>query len=226
MTMRLCTGLLAAGALFAAGSQPTFAQVFAAGGQGVNGAATLNRQFDTAPTKPVHEEDTGLITTKIRQGVFTIDGFTGKVQLSYDIVKVPFLYFYVPGTGTAVVSLKKVPDATLVKNAFDGSTLAFDSGGHHFVLNNATPLLFTKKKHKPAKVDAYVRFDATANHYASTPQMGFGYNAAEPYAWPEAMPETPAELASSHTPIAPPLPASVLPRVMPRTQTVALAAKR
>jgi hypothetical protein len=157
---------------------------------------------DTAPNQ--------LITAHVRNGVLTIDGMVGKVQLNYDIERTGFMYFFVPGVGTAVVSMEPMADAVKVPDAFDGDTLAFTAGGHSFELSSEGNLL--SKRKKQAKADVYVRLDSATVALGRYPQMGFGDTTEPPYVWPlsEVAPQEKVEYVVPP----PPMPKSVLPQTV------------
>ena len=58
-----------------------------------------------------------LISARVRDGVLTIDGMVAKVQLNYDIQNTGYMYFFVPGVGTAVVSMGPLADGVKVPDA-------------------------------------------------------------------------------------------------------------
>lgn len=223
MTPRILIHLLAGGAFaVSSASLSLSAQNFTGGTHGVNGATTVETHSGLTPWRESRTEKH--LVLEIRDGAYTVDGFTGKVQLNYNIHDPEFLYFFMPGEGTAVVSLKPLPDAVLVKHGLEGSHLAFNAGGHDFRLDSAVPLLPNSTKEikggRDAKLDLYVRFDREANHLARAPLFGFGTTTQAPYNWPASMPQ---QQMANDVPVrrdAPPLPASVLPRV----QQVSLAA--
>jgi hypothetical protein len=155
---------------------------------------------DEAPAK--------LITAQVRDGILTIDGMVAKVQLNYEIQRDGYLYFFVPGMGTAVLSLAPMPGAEKVHNAFDGQTLSFTAGGHSFELTSDRNLLARDK----ARTDAYVRLDTTAVAVGRYPRMGFGNTLEAPYAWPLSAPASRDKYA--HNMMPPPVPANLLPRTV------------
>jgi hypothetical protein len=69
-----------------------------------------------------------LISAQVHDGILTIDGMVAKVQLNYEIQRAGYMYFFVPGVGTAVVSLAPMEDSDRVRNAIHGSVLSFDAG--------------------------------------------------------------------------------------------------
>ena len=155
---------------------------------------------DTMPDK--------LISAQVHDGVLTIDGMVAKVELNYQIQHTGYMYFFVPGMGTAVVSLAPIADAVKVKNAFDGSKLTFAAGGHNFELASKSNLL-TKDK---SRTDVYVRLDRSTVAVGRYPRMGFGNTTEPPYVWPLSGPAEKDKDAHFVTP--PPMPASVLPRTV------------
>jgi hypothetical protein len=156
--------------------------------------------------KPVADKP---ISTEIRDGVLSVDGLVVKVQLNYDIKDARCLYFFVPGAGTAIVSLVEIPDSTLEKTAFHGSTLKFQAGGHDIQLTSANPLLGGTKN----KTDVYVKLDETSASIARYPMMGYGASGHAPYAWPAAIAQSKGVIADRDTVQAPPLPRDLLPRI-------------
>jgi hypothetical protein len=158
-----------------------------------------------------------LISAHVRDGVLTIDGMVAKVQLNYDIERTGFMYFFVPGVGTAVVSLAPMADAVKVADAFDGDKLVFAVAGHSFELSSESALLSRRKSR--AKADVYVRLDPPTVALSHYPRMGYGDTAQAPYAWPLSAPEAKSKEAYIVTP--PPMPASVLPSTVDTASTTA-----
>jgi hypothetical protein len=196
---RVFVQLSIAGACFLAASSQVQAQTILATST-TSTSTTANRVSraswnDAVPSK--------LINAKVNDGILSIDGMIVKVKLNYRIDKVGYMYFFVPGTGTAVVSLSPMPDSFKVKNAFDGSKLAFTAEGHRFEL--------TSKDDITGKNDAYVHFDQTTLALARTPKMGFGDTTEAPYEWPASKP-SPMD-KEAHLVQPPPLPASALPKI-------------
>jgi hypothetical protein len=149
-----------------------------------------------------------LISVQVHDGVLAIDGMVAKVQLNYEIQRTGYMYFFVPGMGTAVVSLAPLADTVKVKNAFDGSKLTFVAGGHTFELTSKGNLL-TKDK---SKTDVYVRLDSSTVAVGRYPMMGFGNTTEAPYVWPLSGPAMKDTTAHFVTP--PPMPSSVLPQTV------------
>ena len=172
----------------------------------------------SSQSAPLHDTMPGhLISAHIRDGVLTVDGMVAKVELNYDIEHTGYMYFFVPGVGTAVVSMSPIADAEKVPNAFDGSTLAFNAGGHAFELSSESNLL-SKKKDK-SKADVYVRLDRSAVAVSRSPQMGFGDTTQSPYVWPLSAREPKSKEKVGYVVPPPPMPASVLPRTVDTAST-------
>jgi hypothetical protein len=176
----------------------------------------------TTPSKPAwHDTELPadkLISADIRDGVLVVDGLVAKVQLNYDIHHVGYLYFYVPGIGTAVVTRAQMSGAVKVKDAFHGSNLAFTVGGHSFELTSESDAVGNGKREKAGKAesgkgdkeDAYVWLDTSTAVLDPNPMMGFGNTTQRPYVWPLSGPQ--AKDTTAHFVQPPPMPASVLPR--------------
>ena len=159
------------------------------------------RWHDTAPDR--------LISARVHDGILAIDGMVAKVQLNYEIERVGYMYFFVPGIGTAVVSLAPVEGFERVANAISGPQLSFVTGGHSFELTNNKGNLLTKGR---SMTDVWVRLDRSTVAVGRYPRMGFGDGNESPYAWPLS---GPAERDRDAHLVAPPaLPASVLPRTV------------
>src|SRR5579875_2646024 len=88
----------------------TLAQTFAAstGTEPVISTSPLPTVMKVPLPKNAEEK---LLYGRVRDGVYTVDGMVAKVQLNYDVNGVRFLYMFVPGVGTAVISSVADPDA-------------------------------------------------------------------------------------------------------------------
>jgi hypothetical protein len=145
------------------------------------------------PVKPV--------SILISRGTLTVDGMTGKAALNYEIKDLKYLYFYVPGIGTTVVSNDPFPGAIEQKNAFNDSTLTVTVGEHMLQLTS-DKRLFGKKAES-----AFVRVDKSFTMATKFPVMGYGPIRVAPYAWPGSKESEALKEAAA----APPLPPSLLP---------------
>ena len=153
-----------------------------------------------------------LISARVRDGVLMVDGMVAKVQLNYEIERSGYLYFFVPGIGTAVVSMAPIADGTKVADAFDGEKLAFAVDGHSIELSSEGNLL-AKRKSK-GKADIYVRLDRSTAAVSRTPEMGYGDTTEPPYVWPLSQPEPASKEKVAYVVTPPPLPKSMLPRTV------------
>jgi hypothetical protein len=149
-----------------------------------------------------------LISAHVSDGVLTVDGMVGKIDLNYQIDRTGFLYFFEPGVGTAVVSLSPLAGAEKISDGINGVRLAFTVEGHSFELSGARPLL-SRHKNKQ-KADIYVRLDTATVALSRFPQMGYGNTTESPYAWPLSAPEPVTSVKYVVTP--PPMPRNLLPR--------------
>ena len=147
-----------------------------------------------------------LISAQVHDGVLAIDGMVAKVQLNYEIQRAGYMYFFVPGIGTAVVSLAPIDDAERVTNAINGPKLSFVAGGHTFELTNNKGNFLKKAR---SKTDVWVRLDRSTVAVGRYPRMGFGNSDESPYVWPLSGPAD--RNRDAHLVAPPPLPASVLP---------------
>ena len=153
-----------------------------------------------------HEHDAEkarAFSTAVHSGILTVDGMVGKAQLNYDINNQQYLYFTVPGVGTAIVSQTRFMNALPQKGAFHGNALTFDANGHTVELTSANTLVGGKAS------EAWVAIDPLYGAEIRFPRMGFGDSLARPYAWPGSKPEK-SDVNAFVT--APPLPKALRPK--------------
>jgi hypothetical protein len=175
-------------------------------------SSTTPRPGDTQSTARHDTTPDHLISARVRGGVLTVDGMVAKVQLNYEIERSGYLYFFVPGVGTAVVSMAPLADGAKVPDGFDGEKLAFAVDGHSIELSSDSNLL--AKRRSKAKADVYVRLDRSTLAVSRTPEMGFGDTMEAPYVWPLSNPEPMAKAKVEYVVTPPPMPKSVLPRTV------------
>ena len=156
-------------------------------------------------TVPGHNRRTEekLIYARVRDGVYTVDGMVAKIRLNYDVHGFRYMYLFVPGVGTAVVSVTPNADALTTPATLQGDALTFSADGHRFSLTGVS--LASDRGQAPAHL--YVRLDRSAWRLSRTAMVGFGDRAELPYQWPGALPTEQAEESQS----VPPVPASLLP---------------
>jgi hypothetical protein len=141
----------------------------------------------------------------IERGVLTVDGWTGKADLNYQIPDFKFAYIWVPGVGTAVISHEFFKGSKLQVDAFNGNMLTVKIDEHTVQLTSERPLL--PSKNKKVKTDsAYVALDTTYADPSLFPVFGYGDTSVAPFKWP-------GSLADLHrNPEAPPMPAGIKPK--------------
>ena len=142
-----------------------------------------------------------LVPVSISRGVLTVDGYTGKAALNYDIADLKFIYLYAPGIGIAVVSNTPFAGATEQAGAFDDRTLTVTVNGHVLQVASDNRLLG-----KTAQA-AFVRVDREFTLPSKFPVMGYGNTSRPPYMWPGAKPNALLKEAE----YAPPVPKVLLP---------------
>lgn len=186
-----------------------------AAGSAASKPAAPTKASKKAAKKPKlkKEKKPKLVHVKIERGTMTVDGYTGKAALNYDIADLHYLYMYVPGSGTVVVARAKFAGATEQKDAFHGSALTINSAGHVVELVSEKPLLSKKAE------SAWVKLDPAFSLRSNYPVFGYGDVAAAPYAWPGALHVGQEKGVAD----APPLPASVLPALAPKPVPVKLS---
>ncbi len=141
------------------------------------------------------------VSVSINRGIMTVDGMTVKAALNYEIKDLKYVYFYVPGLGTVVVSNDPFPAAVEQKQAFVDKTLTVKVGEHVLQLSSDDRLL------GKAPESAYVLVDKNFTIPTKFPAMGYGPLRVAPYAWPGS--KSNDELKGVVE--APPLPADLRP---------------
>jgi len=162
----------------------------------------------TVPNNAWHDTvipDNKQLSCKIKDGTLVVDGLVAKVQLNYEIHHAGYLYFFVPGVGTAIVSRANMYSSTRVKGAINGPKLTFAISGHTFELTSKTPFLAAG-----GRSDVYVLLDPSTVALDRYPMLGFGSTTRAPYIWPLSGP--PSKDMNAHFVTPPPLPPSILPR--------------
>jgi hypothetical protein len=141
------------------------------------------------------------VSVSITRGTLTIDGMTGKAALNYEIKDLKYVYFYIPGIGTTVVSNAPFPGAVEQKKAFDDKTLTVTVGEHIVQLTSDQRLL------GKAPESAFVLVDKNFTVPTKFPVMGYGPIRVAPYIWPGSKQNEDLKGAVE----APPLPADLRP---------------
>lgn len=158
-------------------------------------------------SKVKKEKPPKLIPVNIVHGELTVDGLIAKAGLNFQILDLKYLYIWVPGLGTAVISNNPFPGATIEGGALDGNTLTVTVDGHTLQLTCDRPMLVTKdekreeikeekdeaklkpvKQPKPNKKDKplamYVAIDRNWQKPSQYPEFGYGDLQKAPYSWP------------------------------------------
>jgi hypothetical protein len=144
------------------------------------------------------------VSVSISHGTLTVDGLIGKAALNYEIKDLKYVYFYVPGIGTTVVSNDSFPGAVEQKHAFDDKTLTVTVGEHVLQLSSDNRML------GKAPESAFVLVDKNFSVPTKFPVMGYGPIRVAPYAWPGS--KNNDELKGVVE--APPLPADLRPALL------------
>jgi hypothetical protein len=145
------------------------------------------------------------VSVSISRGTLTVDGLTGKAALNYEIKDLKYIYLYVPGIGTTVVSNEPFPGAVEQKRAFDDKTLTLTVFDHVLQLSSDNRLLGKTPQ------SAFVLIDKSFTVPTKFPVVGYGPIRVAPYAWPGSK--------SNHEDMkgvveAPPLPADLRPTLL------------
>ena len=142
---------------------------------------------------------------KIDRGTLTVDGYTGKAALNYDIPDLHYLYMYIPGVGTAVVSRMPFAGAKEQPNAFVNKGFSITVDGHVVEVFSEQRLISKKPE------SAWVMLDPDYKLSSKYPVFGYGDVAKAPYAWPGSK----INPTSKGTVEAPPLPKAIQPKLVP-----------
>jgi hypothetical protein len=154
---------------------------------------------------PPKEKPPKTVSVSISRGTLTVDGMTGKAALNYEIKDLKYVYIYVPGVGTTIISNDPFPGAVEQKKAFDDKTLTVTVGDHVLQVASDNRLLGKKTPES-----AYVLVDRSFTVPTKFPVVGYGPIRVAPYAWPGSKEN--AVLTGSIE--APPLPADLRPTLL------------
>jgi hypothetical protein len=138
----------------------------------------------------------------IVQGTLTVDGWTGKARMNYDIADLKYIYVWAPGVGTVVISNGWFEAGEIQLHAFSGNTLTVNVDGHTIQVTSEKPMLGKKQ------TSAFVYVDKTYTIASNFPVMGYGNSDHQPYAWPGAKN---VKLAKVGAVVPPPLPKDLRP---------------
>lgn len=187
----------------------SYAQTFpaATGGPAVFSTDVPDR---VASALPAHHKktDAPLMYARIRDGVYSVDGMVGKVRLNYDVKAARYFYLFMPGVGTALVSLAPSGDAVSVPAAYKDGQLTVRVAEHTFNVTGIESLVNDQGK-EPATL--FVTLNRNAWRLSRTPMVGFGTAMQAPYQWPGVLPASAVAAADSDEGTLP-VPASLLPR--------------
>jgi hypothetical protein len=163
-----------------------------------------------AAAKPVYDKHGKLVKAKVKKekppklvpvdivhGELTVDGLIAKAGLNFQIVDLKYLYVWVPGLGTVVMSNQPFAGAKLQADAVDGPTLTVKVDGHQVQLACDGPMLdreakkklFEGKKKEKA-TSLYVALDPNYQLASNYPQFGYGDQNKAPYNWPGVLTDT------------------------------------
>ena len=182
------------GVALASGTLHAQSKNFASNGTpGGNTAPATNSSFP-----PVKD-----FSTDVRGGILTVDRMVALAGLNYNIHN-GFLYFTVPGVGTAIVAQERFMNAAPQKNAFHDNMLTINANGHTVELTSSGPLV-------PGKTaEAWVAIDPLFGA-GKWPEMGFGNKTQRPYVSPGSKADDSKK--DAHLLVTPPpLPKNVQPK--------------
>ncbi|MGA1984395.1 MAG: hypothetical protein ABSG84_18245 [Acidobacteriaceae bacterium] len=140
----------------------------------------------------------------ISAGTLTVDGWTGKARLNYDIADLKFMYIYAPGIGITIVSQNQFPGAKEQLGAFNDKALRITVDGHPIELASEKRLLGKKPQ------SAWVAVDRSFLLPSKFPVFGYGSATRAPYAWPGSK----ESVMAKGPVVAPPLPVDVRPTLL------------
>ena len=172
----------------------------------------LDRKGRPIKVKEKKEKPPKLMPVNIVKGELTVDGLIAKADLNFQVLDLHYLFIWVPGMGTAIISNNPFPGSKLQVDALDGNTLTVKVDGHRLQLTCDRSLLPEKK---PKPLSLYVGLDAAYQRDSIYPEFGYGDKNAAPYNWPGTLAN-----ADSNSK-APPLPANL----KQKTQIVKMCAK-
>ncbi len=106
---------------------------------------------------------------KVTNGELLVDGVARKVKLNYNIQGATQLYFYLPGTGTVILTSVAAPGAVVATDAIHGNVLEFTAAGHNFRLTSQEQMIAVHT------ADAYIRVDKSESARSQGDYLLMGY---------------------------------------------------
>jgi hypothetical protein len=158
------------------------------------------------------EKPPKLVPVTVVKGALTVDGLIAKADLNFQILDLQYLYIWVPGMGTAVISNHPFAGSKLQIDALNGSLLTIKADDHQLQLAGDHDFLGGKK---PKPLSLYVGIDRTFDHGSIYPEFGYGNTRKAPYNWPGTLAD------ASPNSKAPPLPDNL----KQKTQAVKMCTK-
>jgi hypothetical protein len=158
------------------------------------------------------EKPPKLVPVTVVKGALTVDGLIAKADLNFQILDLQFLYIWVPGMGTAIVSNHPFSGSKMQLDALSGSIMTIKADDHQLQLAGDRDMLGGKK---PKPLTLYVSVDRTYQHGSIYPEFGYGNTPKAPYNWPGTL----ADLSPNSK--APPLPDNL----KQKTQAVKMCTK-
>ena len=124
------------------------------------------------------EKQPRMTPVSIRSGTLTVDGWTNKARINFNIPDLKYIYVYIPGIGTTIVSPGQFPGATEQAGAFKDNTLRVTVEGHPIELTSERELLGRRSQ------KAWVAVDREFVLPTKYPTIGYGMTMHAPYVWP------------------------------------------
>jgi hypothetical protein len=124
------------------------------------------------------EKQPRMTPVSIRSGTLTVDGWTNKARINFNIPDLKYIYVYVPGIGTTIVSPGPFPGATEQAGAFKDNILRVTVEGHLIELTSERELLGSRSQ------NAWVAVDREFVLPTKYPTIGYGMTMQAPYVWP------------------------------------------
>jgi hypothetical protein len=134
--------------------------------------------------KKTKEKPPKLVPVNIVHGELTVDGLIAKAGLNFQITDFHYMYIWVPGLGTTVVSNHFFPGSKLEENALSDKLITVTIDNHQLQVASEQPLLPGKNRKQVKPMNLFVGLDTAYAKGGQYPELGYGDIAKAPYSWP------------------------------------------
>jgi hypothetical protein len=125
-----------------------------------------------------------LVPVNIVHGELTVDGLIAKAGLNFQITDFHYMYIWVPGLGTTVISNRFFPGSKLEEGALNDKLITVTIDQHQLQVASEQSLQPGKHQKDLKPLNLFVGLDTAYSREGKYPELGYGDIAKAPYSWP------------------------------------------